>query len=76
MSAYGFAFADEYCRLTTGSDACSWLQKMQVAKRVLIDEAPSQKPGLDELANAFIYLQARVPSHTSCLHVCKWRACP
>ncbi|CAL8462111.1 g1642 [Coccomyxa elongata] len=37
--------------------AGSWLQKMQVAKKVLIDEAPSQRPGLDELANAFIYLQ-------------------
>lgn len=35
----------------------SWLQKMQVVKRVLVDEAPSQRPQLDDLANAFIYLQ-------------------
>lgn len=43
--------------------ACSWLQKMQVAKSVLIDEAPSNRPGLDELANTFIYLQASFLGH-------------
>jgi hypothetical protein len=35
--------------------ACSWLQKLQLAKKVLVDDAP--RPDLDALAFAFIYLQ-------------------
>ena len=42
------------------SPARSWLQKMQVAKKVLVDD-PKGLPDLDTLANAFIYLQVRTP---------------
>ena len=39
---------------------CSWLSKMQVAKKVLVDDA-GKHPTLDALANAFIYLQVSLP---------------
>lgn len=45
--------------MCAGPPARSWLQKMQVAKKVLVDD-PQGLPDLDALANAFIYLQARV----------------
>jgi len=38
--------------------SCSWLQKMQVAKKVLVDG--KHKPSVDGLANTFIYLQVIV----------------
>ena len=40
---------------------CSWLSKMQVAKKVLVDNA-GKHPDLDALSNAFIYLQVSLPS--------------
>ena len=40
---------------------CSWLSKMQVAKRVLVDNA-GKHPDLDALSNAFIYLQVSLSS--------------
>ena len=43
--------------LTTG--CCSWLGKLETAKRVLVDDAPKTLPSEDALANAFIYLQVQ-----------------
>ena len=43
--------------LTTG--CCSWLGKLETAKRVLVDDAPKTLPSEDALANAFIYLQVK-----------------
>ena len=41
----------------TGPVLCSWLGKLETAKRVLVDDAPQMLPSLDALANAFVYLQ-------------------
>lgn len=37
--------------------AASWLAKMEVVKKLLVDEAVDQKPDLDALAAAYVYLQ-------------------
>lgn len=37
--------------------APSWLQKLDVVKRVLVDDAWEKKPDTDALANAYIYMQ-------------------
>lgn len=37
--------------------APSWLQKLEVVKRVLVDESWDKKPDTDALANAYIYMQ-------------------
>jgi len=38
-------------------DAPSWLEKLRVAQRVLVDAAPRQRPRLQALAHAYAYLQ-------------------
>lgn len=38
-------------------DAPSWLEKLRVAQRVLVDTAPRQRPGLSAVAHAYAYLQ-------------------
>jgi phosphoglucan,water dikinase len=38
-------------------DAASWLAKLRVAQRVLVDDAPRQRPRLAAIAHAYAYLQ-------------------
>lgn len=40
---------------------CSWLGKIQTVKELLVDSAERNRPGLDALAYAYIYLQVALP---------------
>jgi phosphoglucan,water dikinase len=37
--------------------AANWLKKLEVAKKVLVDEAERARPGVEALAAGFVYLQ-------------------
>ena len=46
--------------------ACSWLGKMQVVHKILVEEV-GKHPDIDALASAFVYLQVSAcPSQTPC----------
>ena len=47
--------------------ACSWLQKLDLAKQLLVDEAPEKRPGLDRLAPLYIYLQWIATGSITCV---------
>lgn len=43
--------------VVVGVPVRSWLGKIEAVKKLLVDQAPEQKPELDALAVAYVYLQ-------------------
>jgi len=43
--------------VSSDQKAASWLGKIEAVKKLLVDQAPEQKPELDALAVAYVYLQ-------------------
>jgi hypothetical protein len=46
---------------------CSWLQKLEVAKELLVERAPDMRPGLEALAPVYIYLQWIATGSIACV---------
>ena len=49
------------------STAPSWLNKLDVAKRLLVDEAPAWRPEFDALSHAFVYLSWVATGAVQCI---------